>query len=75
MISAKNTPNPRTTKTPKSSTFSHGFGRGIKGKKPRRVHAYIPQQIPKKTASKSLHENRQEKAPKITKKGNREELE
>jgi hypothetical protein len=33
MISAKNTPNPRIMKTPKSSPFSHGFGRGIKGKK------------------------------------------
>jgi hypothetical protein len=32
-ISTKNTPNPRTTKTPKSSPFSHGFGRGIKGKR------------------------------------------
>jgi hypothetical protein len=44
------------------------------GKEPRRVHAYIPQQIPKKTASKPLQENRHEKAPKITKKENREEL-
>jgi hypothetical protein len=32
-ISAKNTPNPRTTKTPKPSPFSHGFGRGIKRKR------------------------------------------
>jgi hypothetical protein len=30
-ISARNTTNPRTTKTPKSSPFSHGFGEGIKG--------------------------------------------
>jgi hypothetical protein len=35
---------------------------------------HTPQQIPKKTASKSLQENSQEKAPKITKKENREEL-
>jgi hypothetical protein len=28
-----------------------------KGKEPQRVHAYIPQQIPKKTASKPLQEN------------------
>jgi uncharacterized protein with von Willebrand factor type A (vWA) domain len=61
-------------KTTKSSPFSHGFGREIKGKEPRRVHAYIPQQILKKTASKSLQENRQEKALKITIKKNREEL-
>jgi hypothetical protein len=33
MVSAKNTTNPRITKTPKSSPFSHGFGRGIKGKR------------------------------------------
>jgi hypothetical protein len=32
-ISGKNTTNPRTTKTPKSSPFSHEFGRGIKGKR------------------------------------------
>jgi hypothetical protein len=35
---------------------------------------YIPQQIPKRKASKSLQENRQEKAPKNTKKEIREEL-
>jgi hypothetical protein len=50
------------------------LGGESKGKEPRRVHAYIPQQIPKRKASKSLQENRQEKAPKITKKENREEL-
>jgi hypothetical protein len=33
-----------------------------------------PQQIPNRKASKSLRENRQEKAPKITKKENREKL-
>jgi hypothetical protein len=44
--------------------------RESKGKEPQRVHAYIPQQIPKKTAMKSLQENHQEKAPKITKKQN-----
>jgi hypothetical protein len=31
-ISAKNSTNPRTTKTPKLSPFTHGFGRGINGK-------------------------------------------
>jgi hypothetical protein len=30
---AKNSSNPRTPKTPKSSPLTHGFGRGIKGKK------------------------------------------
>jgi hypothetical protein len=31
--SAKNSSNPRTPKTPKSSPLTHGFGRGIKGKR------------------------------------------
>jgi hypothetical protein len=30
---AKNASNPRTPKTPKSSPLTHGFGRGIKGKR------------------------------------------
>jgi hypothetical protein len=50
------------------------LGGESKGKEPRRVHAYIPQQIFKKTASKSLQEYYQEKALKITKKENWEEL-
>jgi hypothetical protein len=50
------------------------LGGESKGKEPRRVHAYIPQQIPKRKTSKALQENRQEKAPKITKKENQEEL-
>jgi hypothetical protein len=50
------------------------LGGELKGNKPRRVHAYIPQQIPKRKASKTLQENCQEKASKITKKENREEL-
>jgi hypothetical protein len=39
-----------------------------KGKEPRTVSAYIPNQIPKRKASKLLQENHQEKALKITKK-------
>jgi hypothetical protein len=35
---ATNSSNPRTPKTPKSSPLTHGFGRGIKGKEPQRVH-------------------------------------
>jgi hypothetical protein len=45
------------------------LGGGSKGKEPRRVHAYIPHQIPKRKALKPPQENRQEKALKITKKG------
>jgi hypothetical protein len=50
------------------------LGGESKGKEPRRVHAYIPQQIVKRKASKSLQEKHQEKAPKITKRENREKL-
>jgi polyribonucleotide nucleotidyltransferase len=49
------------------------LGGESKGKEPQRVHAYIPHQILKRKASKSLRENRQEKAPKITKKNEREQ--
>jgi hypothetical protein len=51
---AKNSSNPRTPKTPKSSPLTHRFGRGIKGK----------------TTTKGSHEfppsNPQEKGPKNT---------
>jgi hypothetical protein len=39
----KNTSNPRTLKTPKSSPLTHGFGRGIKGKRSTRgSHEFPP---------------------------------
>jgi hypothetical protein len=44
------------------------LGGESKKKEPRRVHACIPQQIPKRKALKTLQENHQEKAPNITKK-------
>jgi hypothetical protein len=44
------------------------LGEETNGKEPQRAHAYIPHQISKRKASKSLQENPQEKAPKITKK-------
>jgi hypothetical protein len=43
------------------------LGGESKGEEPRRVHAYIPQQIPKSKASKTLQEKCQQKAPKIKK--------
>jgi hypothetical protein len=46
------------------------LGRESQGKEPRRVHAYIPYQIPKRNASNPPQENHQEKVPKITKKEN-----
>jgi hypothetical protein len=55
------------------SPFAHEFGRGNKWKKPLMVEAYNPHQIPKTKVSKPPHKNRQEKAPKITKKEKREQ--
>jgi hypothetical protein len=49
------------------------LGGESKGKEPRRVHEYIPHQIPKRKVPKSLQENRQERAPKIAKKNEREQ--
>jgi polyribonucleotide nucleotidyltransferase len=49
------------------------LGGQSKGKEPRRAHAYIPHQIATRKASKSLQENLQEKALKITKKNKREQ--
>jgi hypothetical protein len=45
------------------------LGGESQGKEPRHVHTYIPHQIPKRKVSKPPQENRQDKAPKITKKG------
>jgi beta-lactamase regulating signal transducer with metallopeptidase domain len=49
------------------------LGGESKEKEPRRAHAYIPHEIPKRKASKSLEENCQEKALKIIKKNEREQ--
>jgi polyribonucleotide nucleotidyltransferase len=49
------------------------LGGESKGKEPQRVHAHIPHQIPNRKVSKTLQENRQERAPKITKKNKREQ--
>jgi polyribonucleotide nucleotidyltransferase len=47
------------------------LGGESKGKEPRKVHAYIPHQILKRKASKSLQENYQQKALNFTKKEER----
>jgi hypothetical protein len=63
---------PRTPLTLEHQKPQHrDLGGESNGKEPRRVHAYIPHQIPKRKASKSFQENHHEKAPKITKKTNR----
>jgi hypothetical protein len=69
---AKNSSNPRTSKTSKSSPLTHGFGRGIKGKRTMKGSHEIPHQIPKSKVPKTHREN-QERVPKITTKNNREQ--
>jgi polyribonucleotide nucleotidyltransferase len=49
------------------------LGGESKRKEPQRAKAYIPPPNPKRKASKSLQENRQEKTLKITKKNEREQ--
>jgi hypothetical protein len=48
------------------------LGGESKGKEQRRVHTYIPHQIPKRKVLKTLQEIHQERAPKITTKNERE---
>jgi hypothetical protein len=69
----KNSSNPRTPKPPKSSPLTHGFGRGIKGKRTMKDSHEFPHQIPKSKVPKTHRENHQERAPKITTKNNREQ--
>jgi hypothetical protein len=69
---AKNSSNPRTPKTPKSSPLTHGFGRGINGKRTSKgSHEFPPsnpqEQGPKNTlrkppreASENHHQNNRE---------------
>jgi hypothetical protein len=57
----KNTSNPRTPKTPKSIPLTHGFGRGIKGKRTTKgSHEFTPsnnqEQGPKNTLRKTPRE-------------------
>jgi hypothetical protein len=70
---AKNSSKPRTPKTPESSPFTHGFERGIKGKKTTKGSHIHPHQIPKRKVPKTLQEVHQERAPKITTKNEREQ--
>jgi hypothetical protein len=70
---ATNSSNPRTPKTPKSSPLTHGFGRGIKGKRTTKGSHEFPHQIPKSKVSKTHRENHQERATEITTKNNREQ--
>jgi hypothetical protein len=58
---AKNTTNPRTQKTPKSSPFTHGFGRGITAQRTTKGSHKVPpsnpqEQSPKNNPKKSPRE-------------------
>jgi hypothetical protein len=69
----KNTSNPRTRKTPKSSTFTHGFGRGITAQRSTKGSHKFPPSNPKRKVPKTTQEKLQERAPKITTKNNWEQ--
>jgi hypothetical protein len=49
------------------------LGEESKGNEPRRVHTYVPHQIPKSKVSKTHQEIHQERALKITTKNEREQ--
>jgi hypothetical protein len=63
---AKNTSNPRTRKTPKSSPFTHRFGRGITVQRTTKCSHKFPHQIPRERSQKQPKKN--------TKKGLRKTL-
>jgi hypothetical protein len=50
---AKNSSDPRTLKTPKSSPLTHGFGRGIKGKKTTKGSHEFPPSNPQEQGSEN----------------------
>jgi hypothetical protein len=70
---AKNSSNSRTPKTPKSSPLTHGFGRGIKGKRTTKGSHIHPHQILKSQVLKTHQKIHQERAPNITTKNKREQ--
>jgi hypothetical protein len=70
---AKSTTNPRTRKTPKSSRFTHGFGRGITTKRTTKGSHKFPSSNPQEKGPETTQRNHQERALKITTKNNREQ--
>jgi hypothetical protein len=68
---AKNTSNPRTRKTPKSSPFTHGFGRGITAQRTMKGSHKFPlsnpqEQIPENTPRKTPRKGLQKSPPRTT---------
>jgi hypothetical protein len=70
---SKNSSNTRTPKPKNRAPLLTNLGGESKGKEPRRVHTYIPHQIPNRKVQKTLQKSHQERALKITKKSEREE--
>jgi hypothetical protein len=54
---AKNSSNPRTPKTPKSCPFTHGFGRGVKGKRTTKGSHEIPPSNPQEQEPENASKN------------------
>jgi hypothetical protein len=54
---AKNSSNPRASKTPKSSPLTHGFGRGIKGKRTMKGSHIHPPPNPQKQGPENTPRN------------------
>jgi hypothetical protein len=69
----KNSSNPRSPKTPKSSPLTHGFGRGITGQRTTKGSHKFPPSNPQEQGPENTPRNHQERAPKITTKKNREQ--
>jgi hypothetical protein len=70
---AKNTSNPKTRKTPRSSPFTHGFGRGITAQRTMKGSHKFPPSNPQEKGPENNPRKHQERAPKITTKNNREQ--
>jgi hypothetical protein len=67
---AESTSNPRTQETPKTSTFSHGFGRGITAQRTTKGSHKSPPSNPQEKSPETTQRNHRERAPKITTKNN-----
>jgi hypothetical protein len=57
----KNSSNPRTPKTPKSSPLTHGFGRGIKGKRTTKASHTSPTKSPRARSRKHIKKSTKNK--------------
>jgi hypothetical protein len=68
---AKSTSNPRTQETLKSSTFTHGFGRGITAQRTTKGSHKFPLSNPQEKGSENNPKKSPREAPKITTKNNR----